>query len=65
VRPRPALVPADAAAVCRELEEALGPALGHDVRVRAKGQGAMVEIRLEDLAAAQALARRFARRLAA
>jgi len=64
-RPRPALVPADARAACGELEEILGTALGHDVRVRPRGAGATVEIRLEDMAAARALARRFSRRLAA
>jgi ParB family chromosome partitioning protein len=64
-RSRPALVPADAIDACRELEEALGAALGHDVRVRPKGSGAAVEIRLDDIASARALARRFSRRLAA
>jgi ParB family chromosome partitioning protein len=57
-RKRPSLVPADALAACRELEESLGALLRHEVRVRVAGRGARVEIVFDDLREAQALVAR-------
>ena len=67
VAPRrsPALVSADALAACRELEEALGALLDHEVRVRASSRGAKVEIAFEDLHQVRELLRRLAGPLAA
>ncbi|EHN09644.1 Chromosome (plasmid) partitioning protein ParB [Patulibacter medicamentivorans] len=42
-------VPADQAAAADELSQRLARVLGHDVRVRAKGDGFVAEIRLEDV----------------
>jgi ParB family transcriptional regulator, chromosome partitioning protein len=64
-RRRPALVPADALAACRELEDSLGMLLHHEVRVRPAGRGARVEIVFDDLQEAQALVGRLSRRRAA
>ena len=46
----------------REAADRLESALGHEVKVRPKGQEVAVEIRFEDLDEALALARRLARR---
>jgi ParB family chromosome partitioning protein len=62
---RPSLVPADALAACRELEDSLGALLRHEVRVRAAGRGAKIEIVFDDLRQAQALVDRLASRRAA
>jgi ParB family transcriptional regulator, chromosome partitioning protein len=62
---RGALVPADALETCRELEDALGSLLGQEVRVRAIGRGAKVEIAIEDLRQAQDLLQRLSGPLAA
>jgi ParB family chromosome partitioning protein len=62
---RPALVAADALAACEELEDALGRLLGREVRVRASGRGAKVEISFEDLRQAQELLRLLSGRAAA
>lgn len=52
---KPAEVPADQVAAAEEFEERLGRALGHDVRVRAKGNGFVAEIRLDDVEQARRL----------
>ncbi|HEX8752755.1 MAG TPA: ParB/RepB/Spo0J family partition protein [Solirubrobacterales bacterium] len=52
---------ADAAAALQEAGDALESALGHEVSVRPKGEGIAVEIRLEDVDAAHALARKLSR----
>jgi ParB family chromosome partitioning protein len=62
---RPALVSADAAEACRELEETLATLLDSRVRVRARGRGASVQITFDELRDAQELARRLSGRLAA
>jgi ParB family chromosome partitioning protein len=54
-RTRRTLVPADALAACRELEDSLGSLLGQEVRVRATSRGAKVEIAFDDLRDAQGL----------
>jgi ParB family transcriptional regulator, chromosome partitioning protein len=64
-RTRPPLVSADALEACRELQESLTRALGHEVRVRVTGRGAKVEIAFDDLREARDLARRLAPRAAA
>ncbi len=53
---------AEEAAAMREAADRLESALGHEVKVRPKGQEVAVEIRFEDLDEALALARRLARR---
>jgi ParB family chromosome partitioning protein len=53
---------AEEAAALRETADRLESALGHEVKVRPKGDGVAVEIRLADLDEANALARRIARR---
>jgi ParB family transcriptional regulator, chromosome partitioning protein len=45
-----------------EAEDALGAALGHDVRVRRAGDGVKAELRFEDLGELESLARRLRRR---
>jgi ParB family transcriptional regulator, chromosome partitioning protein len=62
---RPALVSADAAEACRELEESLGALLDGRVRVRPKGRGARVEIVFDEVREAQDLAVRLRGRAAA
>jgi ParB family chromosome partitioning protein len=59
-RRRSALVPADALAACRELEDSLGALLGQEVQVRPTGRGAKVEISFDDLRHAQQLVQRLA-----
>ncbi len=53
---------AEEAEALREAADRLESALGHEVKVRPKGQEVAVEIRFEDLDEALALARRLARR---
>ncbi|MDX8152472.1 ParB/RepB/Spo0J family partition protein [Patulibacter brassicae] len=57
-RPAARRVPADQAAAATSLSDRFGLALGRDVAVRPKGDGFVVEIRLEDLADAEALGAR-------
>ena len=57
----PVLAPEEEAAM-RETADELESALGHEVKLRPRGGGVAVELRLADLAEAQALARRLARR---
>jgi ParB family chromosome partitioning protein len=64
-RRRPALVPADALAACRELEDSLGAVLGQEVRVRAIGRGAKVEIAFDELRQAEGFLQRLSGRRAA
>ena len=64
-RRRPSLVPADALAACRELEDSLEALLRQQVRVKAAGRGARVEIVFDDLREAQALVARLSGRRAA
>jgi ParB family transcriptional regulator, chromosome partitioning protein len=59
-RSRPGLAPEEAAAM-REAADELESALGHEVKVRQKGGEIAVEIRLDDLDQALALARSLAR----
>jgi ParB family chromosome partitioning protein len=58
------VVGAEEAAAMRETADRLESALGHEVKVRPKGEEVAVEIRLADLDEANALARRLARRRA-
>jgi ParB family chromosome partitioning protein len=53
---------AEEAAALRETADRLESALGHEVKVRPRGEEVAVEIRLADLDEANALARRLARR---
>ncbi|WP_320668519.1 ParB/RepB/Spo0J family partition protein [Patulibacter defluvii] len=53
-KPAPA-VPADQAAAAEELSQRLARALGHDVKVRPKGDGFVAEIRLDDVDEARRL----------
>jgi ParB family chromosome partitioning protein len=53
-------IEAEQAAAMREAADRLESALGHEVTVRPKGEGVAVEVRLADLAEANALARRLA-----
>jgi ParB family transcriptional regulator, chromosome partitioning protein len=62
---RPALVPPDLVAACRELEDQLSAALGHETTVRPSGGGCSVEIRFEDLRRARELVHRLAGPIAA
>ncbi len=55
-------VGAEEAAALRETADRLESALGHEVKVRPRGEEVAVEIRLADLDEANALARRLARR---
>jgi len=52
----------DAAAALEEAGDALESALGHEVTVRPKGEGIAIEIRLDHVDAAHALARQIARK---
>jgi len=58
---RPAVDP-EAAAAMEAAGDALEAALGHEVRIRARGEEVAVELRFDDLDEAQALARRLRRR---
>lgn len=61
-RARRAPVDPEEAAALEAAGDALEAALGHEVAVRAKGEGISVELRLADVEEAQALARRLRRR---
>ena len=65
VRKGRAAVHPDQVEAAERISEALGGALGTDVRVRPSGTGYRVELAFEDLDEALALARRVARRAAA
>jgi ParB family transcriptional regulator, chromosome partitioning protein len=56
-RPRRAAVDAEAGSAMETTADALEAALGHEVAVRAKGDGFVAELRFDDLDEAQALAR--------
>ncbi len=56
---RAAKVPADQAAAAEGLADRWSRGLGHDVRVRPKGRGFVVEIPVEDVEQAQRLSERF------
>ena len=58
---RPEVDPEEAAALA-EAGDAFEAALGHEVTVRAKGEGVAVELRFDDLDEARALARRLRKR---
>jgi ParB family transcriptional regulator, chromosome partitioning protein len=64
-RRRPALVSADAAEACRELEDSLAELLGCAVRVRSRGRAARVEIAFTELAEVRDLVRRLSGPIAA
>jgi ParB family chromosome partitioning protein len=49
-------------AAMADAEDALGTALGHDVRVRRAGDGVKAELRFDDIAELESLARRLRRR---
>jgi hypothetical protein len=55
-------VSAEEAAAMRDAADRLETALGHEVKVRPRGEEVAVEIRLADLDEALALARRLGRR---
>ena len=57
---RPKLAPEEEAAM-RAAADELEAALGHEVRVRPRGEEVAIEIRFDDLDEAQALARSLAR----
>jgi ParB family chromosome partitioning protein len=57
VRPRRAVLDPEQAAALEAAADALESALGHEVRVRAKGEEIVAELRFDDLAEANALAR--------
>jgi ParB family chromosome partitioning protein len=61
-RPRPAPVDAERQAAFREVGDELESSLGHEVRVRPRGEEIVVEIHLADLAEAREMARRLGRR---
>ena len=61
-RPRRAAVDPEQAAALESAGDALESALGHEVKVRAKGEGIAVELRFDDLEEAHALARGLRRR---
>ncbi len=56
-RPRRVAVDPEQAAALESAEDALEAALGHEVRVRAKGEAIVAELRFDDIAEANALAR--------
>jgi ParB family chromosome partitioning protein len=56
-RPRRSTVDPEQAAALESAGDALESALGHEVRVRAKGEGIVAELRFDDIAEANALAR--------
>jgi ParB family chromosome partitioning protein len=60
-RKREALDP-DAEAALQEVAEALESAFGHEVRVRARGEGIAAELRFDDIEEARALARALRRK---
>lgn len=62
VRKERAKLDPDAAAALEEAGDALESALGHEVTVRPKGEGIAIEIRLDGVDQAHALARQVARR---
>ncbi len=62
--PRRRVVSAEEAEAMASAGDALEAALGHEVTVRRKDDGVAVELRFEDLAEAQALARRLGKRRA-
>ena len=55
-------ISAEERAAMGEAEDALGTALGHDVRVRRAGDGVKAELRFEDISELESLARRLRRR---
>jgi ParB family transcriptional regulator, chromosome partitioning protein len=61
-RPRRAPVDPEEAAALEAAGDALEAAVGHEVVVRAKGDGVVAELRFDDLDEAQALARRLRKR---
>ncbi len=60
-KPSRAALDPDAEAALRAVADALEAALGHEVRVRPKGNGIAAELRFENVAEAQALARNLGR----
>ena len=60
--PRRAAVDPEREAALESAADALEAALGHEVRVRSKGDGFVAELRFDDLAEAQGLARELRRR---
>jgi ParB family chromosome partitioning protein len=61
-RPRPAAVDPEEAAALESATAALESALGHEVRLRAKGGEIVAELRFDDIAEANALARALGRK---
>jgi ParB family chromosome partitioning protein len=61
-RPKRTAVDAEETAALQAAGDALEAALGHEVAVRAKGEGVVAELRFEDLGEAEALARRLRKR---
>jgi hypothetical protein len=55
-------ISAEERAALTDAEDALGSALGADVRVRKAGEGLKAEIHFDDLAEVESLARRLRRR---
>jgi ParB family transcriptional regulator, chromosome partitioning protein len=62
MRPKKPALDAEAEAALEAVGDDLEAALGHEVAVRAKGEGVAVELRFDDLDEARALARRLGRR---
>ena len=60
--PKGGRISAEERAAMGEAEDALGGALGHDVRVRRAGDGVKAELRFDDIAELESLARRLRRR---
>jgi ParB family transcriptional regulator, chromosome partitioning protein len=61
-KPRRAPADPDAEAALLGVADALESALGHEVKVRTKGEGIVAELRFDDLAEAHALARQLRRK---
>jgi ParB family chromosome partitioning protein len=61
-RPRKARIEPERAQAMADVGDAIEAALGHEVSVRAKGEGVAVELRFDDLAEAQELARNLRKR---
>jgi ParB family chromosome partitioning protein len=61
-RPKGGRISAEERAAMSEAEDALGAALGQDVRVRRAGDGVKAELRFDDLRELESLARRLRRR---
>jgi ParB family transcriptional regulator, chromosome partitioning protein len=61
-RPSGGRISAEERAALADAEDALGSALGADVRVRRAGEGVKAELRFDDLAELESLARRLRRR---